>query len=89
MDLGIRDLYEKVLDYEGQNIFSEILSLWVEDNNYKAYLNQLPDIVSNNSNQKFSVEDSWELYALSRVLDTLTLRFQPNKKADGSEWLGP
>jgi hypothetical protein len=36
-----------------------------------------------------SDEDNWELYALSRILDILTLRFQPNKNADGSEWPGP
>lgn len=89
MDLGIRDLYEKVLDYEGENIFSEILNLWVEDNNYEDYLNQLSKIISNDSCPNFPIEDSWELYALSRVLDILTLIFQPNKKADGSAWLGP
>ena len=85
----MRDLYGKILSYEGQHIFSDVLSLWIEDNNYKTYLNQLSGVISNNSSQNFSLEDSWELYALSRVLDTLTLKFQPNKKADGSAWLGP
>ena len=89
MDLSMRDLYEKILNYKGKNVFSEVLNSWVEDNNYKDYLNQLSAAISDDRRTNFPVEDSWELYALSRVLDILTLTFQPNKKADGTEWRGP
>ncbi|MDN5623820.1 MAG: hypothetical protein L0G96_11845, partial [Acinetobacter sp.] len=34
-------------------------------------------------------EDIWELYALSRVLDLLTLPFQTDNDADDSDWKGP
>ena len=65
------------------------MNSWVEDNNYKNYLNQLSAAISDDCRTNFPVEDSWELYALSRVLDILTLTFRPNNKADGTEWRGP
>ena len=81
--MGFKKLYQQMTKYEGTNIFSEILKLWDGINDAKNYLNSL-DV-----NFNLSEEDNWELYALSRVLDILTLRFQPNKNADGSEWPGP
>jgi hypothetical protein len=89
MNLSIRDLFEEILNYDGDNIFSEVLNLWVEENSYETYLGGLSKFVSPDQTLNFPIDDSWELYALSRVLDILTLRFQPNKKADGSEWVGP
>lgn len=88
MNLSARDLYNRILDYAGGNILNELLIYWVEDNDYRDYLTQSSAQLSNNINE-IPIEISWELYALSRVLDILTLRFQPNNSADSSDWLGP
>ncbi|XZF16557.1 hypothetical protein ACTHGU_10480 [Chitinophagaceae bacterium MMS25-I14] len=84
MNLGMQDLYNKLLSDSGENVYERILKTWVEENDYKTYLAGLqvgtvPDLAK---------EDIWELYALTRVLDMLTLRFQPDNKADGSDWPG-
>lgn len=88
MNSDSRDLYNQILDYEGQNILDELLIEWVEDNGYRDYLTQSSTQLSNNISE-IPIEISWELYAFSRVLDVLTLGFQPNNQADGSNWLGP
>jgi len=69
------------MDYEGDNIFDEVLKISTEKNSSKEYLSSL-DVFN------LSQEDNWELYALSRVLDILTLKFQPNNNKDGCDWLG-
>lgn len=88
MNLSARDLYNRILDYKGENILNELLIDWVEDNDYRYYLTQSSTQLSNNINE-IPIEISWELYAFSRVLDILTLGFQPNNNADNSNWLGP
>ena len=86
----MRDLYNDILSYKGDDILPDVLSFWVEVNDYQAYLEELAEkIGAGGDPAELPVEDSWELYALSRVLDTLTLRFQPDRKADGSDWAGP
>ena len=81
----MRDLYNDILRFKGEEVFEYVLKLWVEGMDYRAYLEGL----STDHAANYPDEDSWELYALSRVLDTLTLRFQPNRNADGSAWRGP
>ncbi|WP_298427936.1 hypothetical protein [uncultured Kordia sp.] len=81
-EFTIRDLYYQVLDYEGEELFTDLLKPWVENYNYKRFINSITDIL-NISNEK-----NCELYALSRLLDILTLHFLPNNNADGSDWLG-
>ncbi len=85
----MRDLYDKILDYKGEDIFTELLIDWVRKNSYKDFLLSVKSQLSDSTNNKFSNEVSWELYALSRVLDVLTLGFQTNNNKDGSDWLGP
>lgn len=89
MNLGIRDLYDKILTFEGEGLYEKVLKIWVTENNYRNYLSSTFDKLQPDKEIDLSKEEIWELYALTRVLDTLTLRFQTNNKADGSDWLGP
>jgi hypothetical protein len=89
MDLSIRDLYDKILDFEGEGLYENVLKTWVAENSYGNYLSNIFDKLQSDNKIDFSQENIWELYALTRVLDILTLRFQTNNKADGSDWLGP
>lgn len=82
-----RDLYHKIYRYNGDNLLEEILLRWVEENNYRDFLLAARSQLVNE--EVFTREVSWELYALSRVLDVLTLRFQPDNHKDGSSWSGP
>jgi len=78
--MDFRPLFEKIMDYEGNAIFDELKN-YEELTDAKKYLLSL-DIFNT------SLEDHYGLYSLSRILDILTLRFQPDKNADGSTWLG-
>ena len=78
---GSRQLFEDILAYEGPALVADVLQPWAAASEYAIFLAALPATPS--------VEENWELYALSRVLDVLTLRWQPNNRADGSDWPGP
>jgi hypothetical protein len=80
--MNFRSFYEEIMNYKGKNIFLEMLECWDEIDNAKNYLLSLKNWFN------LPVEDSWNLYSLSRILDVLTLHFQPDKKADGSNWSG-
>jgi len=80
---SIRDLYNKILDYEGDDIFNNLIKIWIEENKYKSYLESVHLEILNYKEKKISIETSYELYALSRVLDAMTLKFQPIE--DGRE----
>ncbi|MDL2302874.1 hypothetical protein LJC28_00590 [Dysgonomonas sp. OttesenSCG-928-D17] len=83
----MRNLYERIIEYNGEKLYDDILIPWINNNNYKEYLKNIEGLLL--ENKDIAIEDSWELYALSRVLDIMTLRFQLNNKADGNNWLGP
>lgn len=89
MNLSIRDLYDKIMDFEGEGLYENVLKTWIAENNYRNYLFSTFDKFQTDKKFDLSQESIWELYALTRVLDTLTLPFQTNNKADGSDWLGP
>ena len=80
--MDFRGLYEKIMEYEDKNIFLDLLECWDEIDIAKKYLNSF------NNWFNLSVEDNWNFYSLSRVLDVFTLHFQPNRNADGSSWKG-
>ncbi|MBX3163105.1 MAG: hypothetical protein KF900_01380 [Bacteroidetes bacterium] len=87
MKPNIRDLYFKVLDFEDEQLYELVLKNWIIENGYKNYLSDISNKLQTDKIH-LSQEDIWELYALTCVLDILTLRFQPDNKADGSEWSG-
>jgi len=86
MSLSIRDLFYKISEYKDNSLYMDILLPWIKENSYKTYLKQISNKLES---KNYLLEDSWELYALSRVLDILALNFQPDKQADGSEWTVP
>ena len=83
MKYSIRDLFNKICEYEGDKVYQNLLFPWVENSNYNEF------IVTISNKLNLTKEENWELYALSRVLDILTLKFQPNNNSDNSNWLGP
>lgn len=87
MNLSMRDLYNKIILYKGENLYDDILKTWVTENNYNDYLNNLSSKLQIEKISELPQVDIWELYALSRVLDILTLQLQPNNILDGSDWL--
>lgn len=88
MKLGIQDLYFKILEFEGEYIYENLLKIWAVKNDYANYIIQLSEKIFADKHI-FSQENLWELYALSRVLDILTLRLQPNNNSDESAWHSP
>ena len=87
MSLSIKDLYLEILDFDGDHIFETMIKKWVLENNYQSIISNISQKILSDK-IVLSQNDIFELYALNRVLDVLTLQFQPNNHADG-EWLGP
>ncbi|MEJ5139908.1 MULTISPECIES: hypothetical protein [Acinetobacter] len=100
MALSIKDLYFKILDFEkilyfetildfkAEDFFESVIKKWIVENDYKNYISNISNKISGRKNELLQ-EDIWELYALSRVLDLLTLPFQTDNDADDSDWKGP
>ena len=98
MALSIKDLYFKILDFEttlyfetilefkAEDFFESVIKKWIIQNNYKNYISNISSKINSRKNE-LSQEDIWELYALSRVLDLMTLSFQTDN--DDSDWKGP
>ncbi len=76
-EFSIRDLYHKIPGYKGDQILTELLMPWLEQNRYREYLDTLP------LNKEMREEDNWELYAFSRVLDLLALSNKPDSYIEG------
>lgn len=87
MSLSIKSLYLNILDFDGDHVFETVIKKWVLENNYKSTISNISQKILSDK-IALSQDDIWELYALNRVLDVLTLQFQTNNHADGSEWLG-
>jgi hypothetical protein len=69
-------------------IYWYVLAPWVESNESEGQW--LRSFASRQGSPipGAAIEDLWRLYALSRVIETLLLRFQ-HGQADGTEWHGP
>ena len=79
-----RELYDAIMDDEPT---SENLASWIERN--PGEVEWLQAFRSHSGpTVPVSTEDLWRLYALSRVIQLLTLPFQRGR-ADGSAWAGP
>lgn len=87
MRLSIKDLYFKIQEFRGEEIFETLIQKWVLENDYKKYISNL-SLKIQIEKIELTQEDIWELYALSRVLDILTLQFQTNNRVDDSSWAG-
>ena len=83
-----RELYDSLLEYDEGSLYPDVLAPWLKANAderiwLRAFASRRGSPVPS-----ADVEDLWRLYALSRVNDTLLLRFQRGT-ADGSDWPGP
>lgn len=75
---NMRGLYYKIFEFEGDNLYNELLLPWLEQSSYIDFINE----VANNlydSHTNLNDIHSIELYALTRVLDILTLPFQESR----------
>jgi hypothetical protein len=88
MEPGMRELYSEILEYKGLKLYEEVLMPWVIENEYQEYLLGYFSEITEAESLEISQDDKWELYALSKVLDVLTLRLQVDNKV-GGEWPGP
>lgn len=80
-----RELYERLHETDAPAIV--LLDAWLRENvEQVAWLKRFEEAYGPTS--ATPIEDRWRLYALSRVVQLLTLRFQPGDD-DGSPWPGP
>lgn len=86
--MSIFDLYFKIIEYRGDTIYESVLRKWILENNYIDFIDEMSEKIRYNT-VDFTQEDRWELYALSRVLDMLTLYFQNDNRKDKTEWSVP
>jgi hypothetical protein len=83
-----RELVESMWDYEGSTVYADLLAPWSEANRaeeqwFRSFAERTGDPIPS-----VEIEDLWRLYALSRVNETLLLRFQ-HGRADGTDYQGP
>lgn len=82
-------LYEAILAYEGEKVFSDLLEPWTVQ--HAEELHWLAEFAARPSGKTFpaaSGEDRCRLYAPFRVASILLLRFQSPRKP-GEDWPGP
>lgn len=86
--IPLRALHDTLIEYEGEACYVEVLIPWLATNPKEvewlaAFSRRVETPIPYASD-----EDLWHLYALSRVLELLALRFQQGE-ADGVDWPGP
>jgi len=89
----LQDLYSRLLDDDSKAVFSELLSPWCQAQ--QEFCDWLRNF-GQRPGQPFppaSTEERQWLYALSRINDTLLLRFQrlreDSQEPDSQDWAGP
>lgn len=85
--VNFRDLYEEILDYEGTNLYADVLERWKLIG--RAQLERLARYRRRNgtANPYVVVDDElWDFYALSRISDLLLAPFQADAE---HPWDGP
>lgn len=75
----MRELFFKIVSYQGGDLFNDELVPWLNKNEsgFTKFIEQVGKLTADANNiSAVPVEVSWDLYALSRVLDCLTQCFQ-------------
>ncbi|AKJ41515.1 hypothetical protein [Pragia fontium] len=75
----MRDLFYNITNYQGDKIFNDELVPWLDVNerDFSNFIKKVSNLtIDVNNVSHISDEISWQLYALSRVLDCLTQCFQ-------------
>lgn len=83
-----RELYQALMAYDGAATYSDLLRPWLANNRADARWIRDFGNCQGSPIPAADYDDLFRLYALSRVFETLLLRFQ-NGEADGSNWPGP
>ena len=85
---AFRRLYRAIHEYRGYAFCADVLERWQVAN--AAVIDWLQSLATRSGDQIPPVlrDELWELYALSRVNETLLLWFQDGR-ADGADYLGP
>ncbi|WP_156294150.1 hypothetical protein [Serratia oryzae] len=86
--IPLRALHDTLLEYQGEACYVEVLIPWLAANHKEVEWLASFSQRTETPIPQASNEDLWHLYALSRVLELLALRFQQGD-ADGVDWSGP
>jgi hypothetical protein len=79
------ELYGKILSYGGQALFSDVVVPWLES--AREEKTWLPDLARRASPENaMEQEENWRLYALSRIVDLLSVGATPGVAAGASGW---
>lgn len=72
-----RDLYESILDYEGSELYADVVKPWLHGvDGERRWLESFAGR-EGSPVPGATIEDLWRLYALSRIIDLLQLSFSP------------
>src|ERR1051325_10982714 len=81
-----RELYEKLLWYDGACVYTDLVQPWLSQQDAeRAWLDEFSRRCGNPI-PTATVEESWRLYALSRISDLLLLSFAPRKSDLTKSW---
>jgi len=86
--LPVVDLYHALLEYDGDDAYSDILEPWPDRNPDELHWVADFDKRTNTDWSAATDEDVCRLYSLFRVTSILLLRFQSGR-ADGTDYQGP
>lgn len=84
--ISYRELYDQILEYNGEHLFKEIVSPWL--NRQRGERQWLKEFSARRGNPIPSItdEDSCRLYALSRISDLFILSFAPPGSERQASW---
>jgi hypothetical protein len=81
--LPYRQLHDEMLDYDADALFDDVLAPWLRgQDGERRWLDALR-AVSGNPVPAMREEESWRLYALSRIVQILELSFGPRTLEEG------
>lgn len=85
---NMRGLYYKIFEFEGDNLYNELLLPWLEQSSYLDFINEVANNLYDDHSRLNGIHTT-ELYALTRVLDILTLPLQEScTYLDNKRWKG-
>lgn len=81
-----RELYEAILDYEGDELYADVVRPWVSAHaGERAWLKSFAERPGHPIPEA-TIEDLWRLYALSRIVDLLQLGLAPSGRDREGGW---
>jgi hypothetical protein len=83
-----REVHDALLEYSGSEAYGDVLVPWLRANKDECHWLKEFSSRSESFPAEATPEELCRLYALSRVIETLLLRFQQGR-CDSSDWPGP